>query len=77
MVLLPAPAGPSMAMISLRWDGPVIARSENCTRAEGRCDLDETKRTAQRVCWMGGFSTLYITRCGRGFGTYTSFGGVT
>src|SRR5208282_3231210 len=35
MVLLPAPAGPSIAMMSLRWDGSVIGRTEHCTRSEG------------------------------------------
>src|SRR6266446_7396553 len=32
MVLLPAPAGPSMAMISLRWDGSVIVGMCDSTR---------------------------------------------
>src|SRR5208282_1813790 len=35
MVLLPAPAGPSMAMMSLRWEESIIMRTEHCTRSEG------------------------------------------
>src|SRR5882724_7014586 len=41
MVLLPAPAGPSMAMMSLRAEVAVIPGSDNCTRGERRffsCD---------------------------------------
>src|SRR5258708_25662094 len=42
MVLLPAPAGPSMAIISLRWDGSVIV---------GMCDSTRLKRGTLQVAW--------------------------
>src|SRR5215475_12826682 len=67
MVLLPAPAGPSMAMISLREVGSAIVKDIDCTRQRGRSIDAQGPRTigeAASVCDRKGWDSLR-SRLGR------------
>src|SRR5712692_6047538 len=64
MVLLPAPAGPSMAMMSLRAENSVIGKGNDCTRGkEGDSDV----LVFLRLLAVAG-EQLTALRAGRGSG---------
>src|SRR5256885_16487527 len=69
MVLFPAPAGPSMAMISLREEDSLIRRTGDCTRST------ETRTSTQQGLEFCNSRLLWQTPCGSNEHVWRNRGG--